>query len=49
MTRKISAAELFYMMLADYFTWLDAGEENLTRGTQVLTDLCAAFETVDWR
>lgn len=41
-------SQLFYMMLADYFTWLDAGEENLTRGTQVLTDLCAAFETVDW-
>lgn len=28
-------SQLFYMMLADYFTWLDAGEENLTRGTQV--------------
>ncbi len=41
-------SQLFSLMLADYFTWLDAGEENLTRGSQVLTDLCAAFETIDW-
>ena len=41
-------SQVFYMMLADYFTWLDASEENLTRGTQALLDLCEAFEAIDW-
>ena len=40
--------QLFSAMLNDYFTWLDAGEENLTRGTQALLDLCAAYEAIDW-
>ncbi len=44
----ISVLQVFYMMLADYFTWLDASEENLTRGTQALLDLCEAFEAIDW-
>ena len=41
-------SQMFYMMLAGYFTWLDASEENLTRGTQALLDLCEAFEAIDW-
>ena len=41
-------SQLFYMMLNDYFTWLDASEENLSRGSQVLIDLCAAYEAIDW-
>ena len=41
-------SQLFFAMLNDYFTWLDAGEENLTRGTQALLDLCAAYEAIDW-
>ena len=40
--------QMFQMMLSDYFTWLDASEENLTRGTQALLDLCEAFEAIDW-
>lgn len=47
-TKDDFRSQLFSMMLADYFTWLDAGGENLTRGTQVLTDLCAAYEAIDW-
>lgn len=41
-------SQVFYMMLSNYFTWLDASEENLTRGTQALLDLCEAFEAIDW-
>ena len=40
--------QMFQKMLSDYFTWLDASEENLTRGTQALLDLCEAFEAIDW-
>ncbi len=40
--------QMFQKMLTDYFTWLDASEENLTRGTQALLDLCEAFEAIDW-
>lgn len=39
---------LFDNMLNSYYTWLDQGEENLNRGTQVLLDLCDAFEKIDW-
>ena len=47
-TKDDFRSQVFYMMLADYFTWLDASEENLTRGTQALLDLCEAFEAIDW-
>ena len=39
---------IFSNMMRDYYTWLDQSEENLTKGTPVLLELCEAFEKVDW-
>ena len=39
---------IFSNMMSDYYTWLDQSEENLTKGTPVLLELCEAFEKVDW-
>ncbi len=49
MTEEDVRREFFYDMLEDYFTWLDADESHMAEGSQVLVELCEAFEKVDWK
>ena len=47
-TRDDFRSQLFTMMLNNYNTWLEQDDANLSKGTPVLLELCAAFEKVDW-
>lgn len=47
-TKSSAKSEVFYNMLQNYFLWLDSDEANLTRGGEVLLELCAAYEQIDW-
>lgn len=47
-TQQDLRSMIFSNMMSDYYTWLDQSEENLTKGTPVLLELCEAFEKVDW-
>ena len=46
-TQQDLRSMIFSNMMSDYYTWLDQSEENLTKGTSVLLELCEAFEKVD--
>lgn len=41
-------SNMFMDMMNSYYLWLDQGEENLMRSSEVLMQLCQAFEAIDW-
>ncbi len=41
-------SNMFMYMMNSYYLWLDQGEENLMRSSEVLMQLCQAFEAIDW-
>ena len=47
-TQRDARFNFFNSMLESYFLWLDQSEENLMRGSEVLLEVCRAFETIDW-
>lgn len=47
-TRTWYRESMFTQMIEDFFLWLDQDEENVKRSSEVLTQLCSAFEAVNW-
>lgn len=47
-TRTWYRESMFTRMIEDFFLWLDQDEENVKRSSEVLMQLCSAFEAVNW-
>lgn len=47
-TRTWYRESVFSNMMQDFFLWLDQSEDNVKRSSEVLIELCNAFDAVNW-